>query len=240
MSTPGNTDTPTFEQQVNEAAGKMTKGEDGNWTFPEDLQLSDEVKFAAGLEKRRRDTQSSYSKSQQELAQAKAVNEALENQWEQDFSVSYDDETRAELEELKATDPDKWLAKIQELQSGKKDQFNERKAAVAKEAKTKSEAETRAEQLAAWQEANPNITLNDDVLDNDLPPRLTKQLENGEIAFGDFLDKAGEYLSKGKVVEAGGDPAPDAPNLGDLPGSDHPSSEAQRNSQVDKYEEEIY
>ena len=63
------------------------------------------------------------------------------------------------------------------------------------------------------------LKITDDVIQNDIPPRITKQLEQGKINFGEFLNQCGEYMSKGRVVAPPSDKAPDNPNLNKTPGS---------------------
>ena len=71
--------TPSFEEKVNSAASTMVEGDDGIWTLPENNELSEEVAFAAKLEKRRRDTQSAAAKTSQELSATKDRADKLES-----------------------------------------------------------------------------------------------------------------------------------------------------------------
>jgi len=45
------------------------------------------------------------------------------------------------------------------------------------------------------------------VVANDIPPRITNKLKNGEVTFEEFLSEAGAYLDKGKVASNESDPA---------------------------------
>ena len=86
-------------------------------------------------------------------------------------------------------------------------------------------------------EGNP-LTENqvDEVIENDIPPRITKKLADGKIDFAGFLAECKDYLTKGKVL-AQPDTPPDIPNLGAVPGS---SAKPDGKPTPDAYDNEIY
>ena len=92
------------------------------------------------------------------------------------------------------------------------------------------------DQLAAFQQAYPDISLTDEVIENDIPPRITKKLEQGKISFLDFLEECRNYLTKGKVVDKGEEP-PAVTDISKNPGSS--SQPSGRRARSD-YEEEIF
>lgn len=229
-----------FKEEVNKVASAMTQDKEGTWVIPEGVEASDEVRFAAGLEKRRRDTQSAYAKSQEQLKQTKVERDKYAQGWESDFSRNLSSTQQAELEELKASDPDAWRAKLNEYEQTQRTQFEEKKTEIKQHAKKESEMEARTRQLSEWQAANPKIELTDDVIANDIPPRITKQLEKGDINFETFLAKCGEYLSKGRATSQGGDKAPNHGNLSSAAGGSAPSGDAVKSAVIDSYSSEIY
>ena len=192
--------------------------------------------FAAKTEKRRRDTQASYTRSQQDLKKTQLLNQRMAETLETELVKVLPAQAAAELEELKHQDPDAWRAKITELENTRKSQVQEQLQAIEQEAGNKSELEVRIEQLRAFQEANPTVTINDEVIENDIPPRITKKLETGKISFGEFLEECRVYLAKGKVVDKGDTPT-DIPDLGSASGS---SSKPVRKPSKSQYEKEIY
>lgn len=234
MSTP-----VSFEDQVNETAALLVKGDDGKLSLPEGKEASDEVLYAAKLEIRRRDTYSSFSRTQNENKALKAENEALSAQWEKDAIQNLSSERKEELDELKRTDPDKWRVELDNLTEAARQDFQERRTEVKQKARHESELEYRTRILENFIEENPTLNINDDFIENDVPPRLTKQLEKGEITFDEFLNSAAKFADKKKVVADTDTPA-DEPNLGDLGGSSTPSDEAIANQANDDYKNEVY
>lgn len=223
-------DTPSLEQEINELVEKLGD-ESFDKTTVEPLKL-----FAATAEKRRRDTQSGYTKSQQELKRQQALANSLAAELETEVVSRLPAEAAAELEELKHQNPDEWHKKLKELEISQKAEVKARLETIAKEANGKSELEVRQEQFEAFAAANPEVQLTDEIIENDIPPRITRKLEKGEIDFATFLEQCKDYLQKGKVLAAP-DKAPDLPNLGKVPGGSSTPSGEQRDS---SYESEIY
>jgi len=228
----------TFEQKVNAVASSMTQGDDGNWIIPEDVEATEEVKYAATLEKRRRDTQAAYGKSQQERKRLETENAQLEAAWAADVTASMTEEQRDELNTLKHEDPDAWRVKLNEIEQSNGEAFKEKRAEISKKAAGETELEFRERALVEFSEANPEITLNDDVIANDLPPRYLKKLEAGECTFEEFLDDCKNYLTKGKVLKAE-EPANDI-SLSKLSGGARPEESAINKEIVGSYKDELY
>lgn len=242
MSTPNqDTQAKTFADTVNEVVGQMTQGEDGKWILPESVDKNNEaLVFAVNAEKRRRDTQAAYTRTAQEKARLEAENKHLAEGWQKDFSSSLTTEQQAELEELKVTDPEAWRLKLNELEETRRNKFNETRKTIQQKAVGESEVEYRQRALQEFSEAHPDLKLTDDVIQNDIPPRITKQLEAGEITFGDFLAKVAEYMTKGRVVK----PTEEKPNggidLGTAPGGSLPDGNAIKEASKTQYQDEIY
>lgn len=236
------TDTPaekqTFEQKVNTVVDSMVQGDDGNWALPEGSEASEEVLFTATLEKRRRDTQSSYGKSQKRQKTLEAENKQLTEGWSKHATTSMTAEQRDELDTLKTTDPDAWRAKLNEIEQANNEAFEETRKEITTKASTESELEYRERAMTEFVEANPEIALTDDVIANDLPPRYLKKLEAGKCTFGEFLNDAKEYLAKGKVLKT--EEIVDDISLGKASGSSTPSSKAVEAAAVASYDKETY
>lgn len=231
--------TPTFESRVNEVVGAMTQDDKGGWVLPEG-DHDEAIIYAANAERRRRDTQSAYTKTNQEKARLEAENRLLADAWSNDFATNLDTKTQMELEELKMTDPDAWRTKLNELEQQRKASFQETRQSIQQKAKGETELEYRQRTLTEFTAANPDIQLNDDVIKYDLPPRLTMQLEKGEVSFGEFLNQAKTYLTKGRVVAPSGDKPEPEKDLGTTAGSDRPSDDSVSRALANQYNEEIY
>jgi len=239
MSTPEEqTAAPTFEQRVNETVNSLVQGDDGKWQMPE---IEDEaLRYAVTAERRRRDTQSAYTKAQQEAARLKAENNHLAEGWQKDFASSLSPTVQAELEELKHVDPEAWRARLNTLEAERNAQFTETRTKISEKAKGESELEYRQRSLEEFAASNPDINLTDEVIANDLPPRFIKQLEKGEVSFAQFLSNAADYLKKGKVVKPKEEAVNSTPNLSAATGSSEPSEEAVRQQLSTTYIDEIY
>lgn len=221
MSTPNE----TFAAQVESTVDQLTKGKDGKLSLPDGVKASEEVLYTAKVEKRRRDTFSSYSKERNENISLKAQNTALTNSWKEDAITNLSAADQAELSELKSTDPDAYITKVEELKTKALSTFEEKQKKVKETASNETELERRTRLIQEHNEANPKFQLTDDTIANDVPPRLTKQLADGELTFDEFIVKASKYLSTDKVIR-GGKPVDKEPNLGTSGGSSTPSDDA--------------
>ena len=211
-----NQDTPTIEEQVNTVLQQMSS-EDFDTS-----KVDPVVMYAANAEKRRRDTQAEFTRVSQKAKKLEATNAQLSQVFEQELVQHMSPREAAELEELKFSDPDAWRNKLVMLEEANKGKVKEKLQQIEQEASGKTELELRVEQLQAFNEAHPGFELTDDLVQNDIPPRITKKLEKGEIGFADFLQECYDYINKGKVIDKGDTP-PDIPNLGKAPGGSTPS-----------------
>lgn len=226
-----------FEEKLQETLKAVTKNEEGKYVIPEETDPA--IAFAARAELRRRDTQASYTKSQQTLKALQAENEKLAASWEQDAMKNLTNEEKASLEELKIQDPDAWREEINKLEANKREQFQERRKEISAEASKVSELERRQHLLAQYNEENPEFALTDDVIENDIPPRITNKLKNNEVAFEDFLEEVREYLSKGKTIQPSPN-APNTPNLTNASGGSTPSQAALAAQSASDYATEVF
>lgn len=236
MSTPDNTDTQTteqsYEERVNALVGEMqTEG----WQAPEDLDQA--LLYAANAEKRRRDTQSQYTKSQQQLKAAETRANKLAEKLEGAIMESLPLKQQTRLEELKATDPDMWKAELEKLEASAKGALAKELDDINKAATQVSEEERRLAVLSEFQEANPDIT--PEMIDEDVPPRITKKLAEGKITFEQFLEESAKFLRAGKVIDRG-EEAPGFVDLGKAAGGSRPGENDQDKAATDSYAKEVY
>lgn len=229
---------PSIEQQVTTLVDSMEKKDD-KWVLPEGVEISPEMQYAAMAERRRRDTQSEYGRSQQKLKAVETENATLVKEWEQDVIGKLTDDQRKELAELKHDNPDAWRVKVTEYEQANKDSFNTRAADIKSKAKEETEIERRTRLFDEHNKAHPDLQITDAVIENDLPPRFAKQLAAGEITFEDFLAISTEFLSRGKVIDSGEQP-PKQPNLSKAGGSSRPAQSAVEQSAKESYKDEIY
>lgn len=223
-----------LQQKVDGIIKKMGDSKE----LPKDL---DEVMaFAVQTELRRRDTQASFTKQQQENSRLKAENNILAQNWEQDTVKTLTSSQQAELEELKVSDPDKWRTKITEYEQANAEEFKDRRQKVTEKAVKETELERRTRLLAEYNESNPEHQLTDEAIADEVPPKYVKQLEAGEIDFDQFLDKASSYIQTPKVVGDTTEVLESQPDLSDVGGSNTPSDEALNGESSESYQTETY
>lgn len=221
MSTSDNAD--TFAQQVNNIVSQATVDDSGNLQLPDGVEASEEVLYAAKIEKRARDTQSAFTKAQQERKRLEAENEKLAMSWQQDAVKNLSSTEQARLEELKSTDPEAWRDEMNSLEQKRIDEFNERRQGITKEAQEMTELELREAQLEAYNKANPEFAITDEVIENDIPPRITNKLKNGDITFEEFLEQSKKYIETPKKIKT--EEAPGEPNFAGTRNKNAPTEE---------------
>ncbi len=231
----------TFGDRVSLALKAVTRKDGGKLTFPEDT--SEEVVFAATAELRRRDTQAEFTRTKQAQLALEAEKAELLEQLGNDFKVELSDDQVAELEELKFSDPNTWRCKLNNLENEARNKRGREVRERLKEVSTKgtetAELERRKQILLEFQAENPGLVIDDDVITNDIPPRITKRLQDNAVSFEVFLQEACDYINAGKVVATTEKPL-GQPDLGKAGGGDTPSDDAVGSESRRSYEKEIY
>ena len=226
----------TFDQKVNEIIDSSEVDESGNIILPDDVP--EELKFASRSEKRRRDTQSALAKTTSANAVLVAENEGLTELVKQGKIVNLSPEQEEELKELKFSDPEAWRKQMNDLEQNAANALQGNLTDISEKAKLKGATGERKVLLDAFISDNPGLTITDDVLANDIPPRITSALERGEVSFMTFLGNVKEYLTSGKVIL---DNKPgEAPNLSKIGGTDVPGENAETQSDADDYEKQMF
>ena len=226
MGIPDNAATGTenqapLEQKLKEVIGKMTLDESTNtYTLPDDVP--EELKLAAIAEKRRRDTQAALTKSRQELKKLEEVNKSLASKVLNSMTLTLSEQEKQDLDVLKFEDPDAWYQKMKELEVKSNELAQNQLNQVMTDAEKASEMARRQVLLEQFT-AETGVQLTDDIIANDLPPKLVKNLESGNISFEDFLDKASKYLDTSvSATISKGEEIPKITNLNRVGGSDTP------------------
>ena len=188
-------------------------------------------------EKRFKDTQGAFTKSQQELKALQARNKVLEEMAAP--KVELDEATKTGLENLKFSDPDAWRAKLNTLETEATNAHRATLTEAERLANQNTELENRAQTLADFKVSHPDLVINDDVIKYDVPPRITNKLESGEISFEQYLNDVAGYLNQGKVV-GDGNTTLKQPNLKDVGGDDTPTDGAVKKDIVKDYANVVF
>jgi len=227
----------SFEQKVNQAVDAATQDEKGNLILPEDI--SEDIKYAARSEKRRRDTQSALAKATSAKSILEVENEELKKLVIEGGRIELSPEAQEELNELKHSDPDAWREKMNALEQNVTSNTTTKLTEISDKAKTTGTVGERQVLLDAFLHDNPDVVINDDVLANDIPPRIKRALENGDVTFIEFLGNVKTYLETNKVIDPN-TPANSGPNLSQVAGSDIPGNSAEDTQQETDYEKMIF
>lgn len=230
--------TADYETLVVTACNEMKFDDSGKWTPPEGM--SEELKYAINSERRRRDTQSTLSKSQQELKAEQTRSNSLTDRLKAKVAPSLSVEEAEELEDLKESNPDAWRAKLNVYEQSARAKHHEDIKAINEDAAEEAEIERRNNVFEEFKTTNPELELNDYVFKNDLPQRITGKLESGESSFEVFLSEAKEYLEKGKVIAGSTTKDKEEPNLSKAGGYSTPTDTAAAADIVESYKTEIF
>lgn len=178
----------TLQSEVNELVKQVTVTEDGKFVYPDGTP--EHLRLAIAAEKKFRDTQSSYTRTNQALKDAEEELEALRKQVADATTArGLSEEDTERLEELKYTDPEEWYKERQRLEG----------EASNKMTQAQREQKARRDALNRVNEGRETpITV--DVLDNDVPARLNNKVLSGELTFDQYLEEVVSYLDKGRVV----------------------------------------
>ena len=230
-------DMSEFTDKVNELVSKMEKDKDGKWKLPEDAakDLSEETMFAVTSERRYRDTQGAYTKSQQNFRQQEAITDSLQERLLKS-EVTLTKEQVYELNTLKKSDPDAWRSKLNEYEETNKIKLTDELKEIRISSANKGELEVRKEQMALWSK-DTGIELTSEIVAHDLPPSFLKELDSGKVTFEEFLEKAGKFLKANKVVQGSTESIDDNTlDLGNIAGGQEPSKKAQEGDFDETYE----
>jgi len=214
MSTPENTDT------------QVPKNNDSG-----DLKTED------SFEKRYKDLQASYTQSQQELSKTKAEISVLKEVAKP--TLNLEQSVKDELDELKFSDPDAWRKKLDSLEAESVSAHNNKIAEAVTTVTQEDELSRRVQVLSEFNSKHPDFVLTDEVIQFDIPARISAKLEKGECTFEEFLDASHKYLTTGKVVHKG-DKVPNQPNLNNSGGDSTPTKQAIELNAYEKYKTQTY
>lgn len=201
-------------------------------THPSDAS-STNPQPATDWEKRYKDTQVSYTKGQQEIKRLRAEMGVLRNSAPQ---PQIDPAVREELEDLKYSDPEAWRTKVNNIEAEAKASYQAKLDEATTVANQEFELERRAQVLADFSSSR-NFELTDEIIQNDIPPKFTKKLEQGDITFEEFLEESYSYLTKRTVDNPG---VSNQPNINKTSGGGTPSDPATNGDIIQTYSNEVY
>ncbi len=204
----------TLDEQINKALANVD--DKGKVVFGDEVEPL--FKRAVLAEKKARDNQASFTKSRQEIASLKAAKNVLESKITEGAALTA--EQVQELEELKLEDLDKWFERKTQYENEAKKGVKTSVAVAIEEAQTKAVQDltlNERKNVLADFSARTGLKLTDDVMENDIPPRIQQKI--GSMPFEEYLMEVAEYLGKGKTVKQT-DESLDQTNIGNLAGGE--------------------
>lgn len=240
QETAQNEGTPSVEDQVTELVSKATKNDKGTLVLADqDLEGVDPaLALAARTELRYRNTQAAYTKTQQEKSKLQKVTENLTERLTSTVAVSFTEEQQATLAALKDK-PDEYYAKRREFEKQAQQDLQTELTRIEEESGNMTELEVREAKLAAFNET-ATVKLTDEIIQNELPVKYIKALEEGKVTFDEFLVQAHSYLTKGKVIQGANDKIEMPVDMNRLPGGSTPSKQAIEGDIIESYHREVY
>lgn len=229
-----------FAAKVADAIKAATKDAKGNLVLPEGLP--EEVHFAATSEKRRLDTVASMTRDKQKINALEAEKAKLLDNVVGTVNLNLTEAQAEELEQLKFEDPEAWRGKMNELETAAKKkrrtEIDEELKQVSSTTLVKDELTRRKDVLKEFLEEHEGFHIDDDVIDNDIPPRIKRKLDKGEVTFEEFLQECYEYTTTGKVIKQ--EKTNDGPNLSKVAGGKNPSDTSVKEDIIKSYKKETY
>lgn len=226
--------------KVSDIVKQITVDETGNYVFPTGVELTEEMKFAATAEKRRRDTQAEFTKTNK----AKLALEAENNKLREILlkqSIVFTPEQTEELEELKLEDPEKWRQKLNEYEAkvieGRKTTISELSTNVITEAERTFEVSLRGKVLEEFNKLH-GIGLTEELLADEVPNRITKKLIDGKVSYEEYLEESLTYLKTNKAIKE--EPIMGDPNLNRVSGGKEPGKFDAEPSLREAYSKDLY
>lgn len=204
--TPTSTSTePTLDETINDLVGKL---ENKEFKLPDDIDPV--LKYAVMAEKRRRDTQATYTRTSQALKRAEAERAELLAKVN---TTKLSEEQLAQLEELKLSNPEAYYTTRRDMELKAEAEFKENLEQVSITIDREAELERRAKYLEDFNKAN-DIVIDDDLVANEIPPKYLAQLDKGEVTFEQFLEKVRDYVKNPAQKPT----TPSQPNLNNIGG----------------------
>ena len=208
--------TPDVTEVINKTLKDIKVDDKGKFIYPEGI--SPELKAAIAATKSFRDTQSSYTKTQQELKALKAEAEALKEQVTKSLTptAGLSEEDRTALDTLKYTNPDEWFKQMKQLETQAANQVEQKFGEVREKAMAKTAEEQRVEILKSFNQGVEN-PLSAQEIEQYAPPVWQKQVIEGTLPMEEFLEKTYNFIHADKVVKS--PEVTTTTNINSLPGA---------------------
>ena len=209
-------DTPEDESKVdpqeliNKTLKEVKVDENGKFIYPENIDPM--LKAAVAAAKSFRDTQASYTKSQQRLKALEAELAAMRTEIVKEAPrLVLTPEEQQQLNELKYKDPDKWYQTMQQLEQKGAEAIEKKFGEVREKTEAEAIVEERKRLLTEFNKGKEK-QLTPEQLELEVPAKWVQEVVEGKTSFVDFLEKAETFIYGSKAV----DQPPKPPKTTDL------------------------
>jgi hypothetical protein len=189
-------------------------------------------------EQRRRDTQSAFTKGQMKNKALEAENEKLRHAIATaPVPINVTADEQEELDTLRDENPEAWRQRMNALESKARTDSNDVLVGLTGEARIEAEKsfeiERRVHVLDEFNKGLEGFEITDDLIRNDIPPRILNKMDKGDITFEEFLKEVVQYVTtEKKVLDV---KASENPNMNAVGGGHKPSKAHMEKSVVDNY-----
>lgn len=156
-------------------------------------------------EKRFKDTQSYATKQAQKASELLKTNAELQAELElfkaqAKPTVQLSEEEQSALDDLKFSDPDAWRAQVNKLEIDAAEKQNSTINEVKSAAAIQVEIKERANILDEFQREHQDVEFTDELLQFDIPRRITDKLEHGQVTYKEFLHEVYNFVKSPKII----------------------------------------
>ncbi len=223
-----------YQSEVNRLLKETKVTEDGKFEFPADTPAW--AKVAIANEKKFRDTQGSFTKATQDNKLLTAEIGVLKGKLAGKTALTQ--EQHDELDTLKITDPEAYFDKRTEYEALANTQYDTELADVRSKTTGEIELDRRNKYVEEFN-LGREIPINQELIDNEVPPKFFKQLEANEVTFEEFMSNVAGYVDTPKVI-GNQDKDKEITNLSDVAGGGEPSKEKRYDNLAEDYANMVF
>jgi hypothetical protein len=224
------------QELINTTLKQVKVDDNGKFIYPEEIDPM--LKAAVAATKSFRDTQSAYTRSQQQLKAREAELEAMREQLAKDSaSLILTPEEQTELDNLKHHDPDRWYQVMQEIEVKGKEALQKKFGEVASKVEAEEVVQHRLTRLDDFNSSHDR-KLTPEQLELEVPAKWVQEVVEGKLDFDDFLDRAYTFIYNEKVAANPTKPAKTT-NINKVSGSSTPQKSEDQDDGI-KYNEIVF
>ncbi len=197
LNSVNNQKTSNFTDTVNEIVGRVSNNE-----TLEDIRNSydSQALYAAQLSIDNNKLKNKLNQTSNEVSVLEQEKQFYADSLQNNYSMSLSMDERNRLDQLKMEDPDKWRDTLNRLEQDKKQLAKKEYEDIEKKIKEKVYSEIKENQIKVFEKENPELSINFEMLQEEVPPKYIKKYNEGEIDTKQLLEVAKTYITKKKKI----------------------------------------